>query len=483
MLANSTMIPTNSMLGQKDTIVVSLAAADRQIDSHDPVLPAESSSIDADHSTTQSPQNQNHVPTYQLNSPDRSLLPNESNNRDQYRLKCVPLQKAALTGNLLEAKPLLGDVPRWMLRTAITERDQTVLHMGTGAKKVGFVEEIVKLMEPDDLKLQDRNGNTAFCIAAAVGSLEIAKLMLDKTPNLLTLRGAANVLPLFMAALFGKTEMTKFLYDETKFHLTDQDLADLFFKSIDTDLYGFDKDLLATYEDKEKNTMLHLAAKYPNPPSVSKLPGAALEMQQELLMFEEVKMMMQPSLREKKNVDGLTPQELFTIEHKNLLLSGEKWMKNTASSCMVIATLIATMVFSAAFTVPGGNNDKTGIPIRLIETSFHVFAISDTIALSSSSISILMFLSILTSGYKEMDFQRSLSLKSMVGLWALFISIIAMMITFSSAFFLLYHDKSNSIPILTFMFVSVPIALFVILQYPLLRDILYTTCRSRFYLR
>ncbi|KAI9194861.1 hypothetical protein LWI28_009741 [Acer negundo] len=160
---------------------------------------------------------------------------------------------------------------------------------------------------------------------------------------------------------------------------------------------GFDKELLATYEDKEKNTMLHLAAKYPNPPPISNLPGAALEMQQELLMFEEVEMMMQPSLRETKNADGQTPRELFTIEHKELLHNGENWMKNTASSCMVVATLIATVVFSAAFTVPGGNNDKTGIPIRMTETSFHVFAISDTIALSSSSISILMFLSILTS--------------------------------------------------------------------------------------
>ncbi|TXG71804.1 hypothetical protein EZV62_000383 [Acer yangbiense] len=254
---------------QKDTIVVSLAAGP-QIDSDDLVLPAESSSIDADHSTTQSPQNQNHVPTYQLNSPDRSLLPYESNNRDQYRLKCVPLQKAALTGNLLEAIPLLGDVPRWMLRTAITERDQTVLHLATGAKKVGFVEEIVKLMEPDDLKLQDRKGNTAFCIAAAVGSLEIAKLMLDKTPNLLTLRGAANVLPLFMAALFGKTEMTKFLYDETKFHLTDQDLADLFFKSITTDLYDIALKLLehrpelAVTRDENNDTALHVLVRKPS---------------------------------------------------------------------------------------------------------------------------------------------------------------------------------------------------------------------------
>ncbi|KAI9196619.1 hypothetical protein LWI28_025465 [Acer negundo] len=243
---------------------------------------------------------------------------------------------------------------------------------------------------------------------------------------------------------------------------------------------GFNKELIATYVDTEKNTMLHLAAKYPDPPPVSGLPGAAMEMQQELLMFEEVEMIMQPSLRETKNAEGRTPQELFTIEHKKLLHNGEKWMKNTANSCMVVATLIATVVFSAAFSVPGGNNEKTGIPLHLIETPFHIFAISDAIALSFSSISILMFLSILTSGYTEMDFKRSLPLKLMVGLWALFISIIAMMITFSSTFFMIYNDRSNSIPIVTFMFVSVPITLFVILQYPLLRDILYTTFRSRF---
>ncbi|KAK2646533.1 hypothetical protein Ddye_021728 [Dipteronia dyeriana] len=569
-MAASTLLVSSQ--GKKDAIVVSLAAVGPQIDSRDPVLTAESSSIDADHSTTQSPQNQNHVPTYQHNLPDRSLLPNERNNRDQYRLKCVPLQKAALTGNSLEAITLLGDVPRRMLRTAITEEDQTILHVATGARQVGFVEEIVKLMEPDDLRLQDRKGNTAFCFAAADGSLEIAKLMLHKTPDLPTLRGALNMLPLYMAALFGRTEMTKFLYDETKSHLTDQDLADLFFKSINTDLYDIALKLLehqpelAVTRNEHDDTALHVLARKPSSMfalrkmkflhnrelmvssqalELVKCLERAIEAQQmdigELikkpsnLLFdaaksgkfeflaelvrsypylvnfldeqdrsifhiailhrhtnifsliyeigfdkEEVEMMVQPSLRETKNADGRTPRELFTIEHKELLESGEIWMQSTATSCMVVATLIATVVFSAAFTVPGGNNDKTGTPIRLVETSFHVFAISDAIALSSSSISILMFLSILTSGYTEMDFRRSLPLKLMVGLWTLFISVIAMMVTFSSTFFLVYHDRSDSIPVLTFMFVSVPITLFVILQCPLLRDILFTTCRSRF---
>ncbi|KAI9196651.1 hypothetical protein LWI28_025761 [Acer negundo] len=110
--------------------------------------------------------------------------------------------------------------------------------------------------------------------------------------------------------------------------------------------------------------MLHLAAKYLSRPPVSDLPSPSLEMQQELLLFKEVEMMMQPSLRETKIAEGRTPQELFTIEHAELLECGEKWTKNTSTSCMVVATLIVTVVISTSFTVLGGNNDKTGIPFR-----------------------------------------------------------------------------------------------------------------------
>ncbi|KAK1592792.1 hypothetical protein Q3G72_030447 [Acer saccharum] len=483
------------------TTLMSSSVAVPQIDAHHTIQIADH--IVIQFRSTQAPQNQlkNHAPP-EPNLPISDLLPSE--NWNQYRL--IKLQKAALKGNLEETKLLLGDNPQWMLRKGIAKRCQTVLHIATGTGKVSFVEEIIKMMKPDDLKLQDENGNTAFCIAAADGSIEIAKLMLDKNPDLLTLRGADNMVPVYLAALFGRVEMANFLFDGIESHLTPQDKADIFFKCIETDLYdialrllkhrpelavtrnenndtalhvlarkpssmfarretglfktltnsiqkikfthnrelisspalelvkclegaieeqnadieeliitpsnllfdaaksgnfellaelirsypdlvhlldkqgrsifhiailhrhtnifnliyeiGFDKKLLATYEDDERNSMLHLAAKYLDPPPVSGLPGAALEMQQELLIFEEVEMMMQHSLRETKNSKGQTPRELFTIEHKKLLHSGEEWMKNTAKSCMVVATLIATVVFSAAFTVPGGNNEK-----------------------------------------------------------------------------------------------------------------------------
>ncbi|KAM2203968.1 hypothetical protein ACFX1S_023661 [Malus domestica] len=49
------------------------------------------------------------------------------------------------------------------------------------------------------------------------------------------------------------------------------------------------------------------------------------------------------------NKDGLTPPELFTEKHKELLKDGEKWMKDTTTSYPVVNALITTIMFAAVF--------------------------------------------------------------------------------------------------------------------------------------
>nr|GMD92765.1 ankyrin repeat-containing protein NPR4-like isoform X3 [Ipomoea batatas] len=58
-----------------------------------------------------------------------------------------------------------------------------------------------------------------------------------------------------------------------------------------------------------------------------------------------------------RNKDEKTPKMVFRDEHKELRKEGEKWMKDTATACSIVATLIVTVVFAAAITVPGGNSD------------------------------------------------------------------------------------------------------------------------------
>uniref|UniRef100_A0A9I9CEJ2 PGG domain-containing protein n=1 Tax=Cucumis melo TaxID=3656 RepID=A0A9I9CEJ2_CUCME len=249
------------------------------------------------------------------------------------------------------------------------------------------------------------------------------------------------------------------------------------------------KDFSAKYRTtgKEKYNMLHLAAKLAAPNHLNRVSGAALQMQRELLWFKEVEKIVLPSQRGAKcEVDSLTkltPCELFTREHKDLRKEGEEWMKNTANSCMLVSTLIATVVFAAAFTVPGGNDGNSGTPIFQHEFWFTIFVISDAFALVSSSTSILMFLSILTSRYAEGDFLHSLPSKLLVGIASLFISIVCMVIAFSATFFMLYNKENIWIPATVTAIAIVPISCFFALHFGLWIDTFHNTYLSRLLFR
>ena len=52
------------------------------------------------------------------------------------------------------------------------------------------------------------------------------------------------------------------------------------------------------------------------------------------------------SFKEMKNDKGKTPYDLFVEEHKLLKQTGEKWMRHIAVLSMVVAALIAQIVFS-----------------------------------------------------------------------------------------------------------------------------------------
>ncbi|KAL8251468.1 hypothetical protein R6Q59_035161 [Mikania micrantha] len=248
---------------------------------------------------------------------------------------------------------------------------------------------------------------------------------------------------------------------------------------------GSMKDLITPLRDENDNNMLHLVGKSANRNRLQDASGVGLQMQRELLWFKEVEAMIPLSYRERKNKDGFTPQELFTEEHKDLVTQGEKWMKGTASLCMVVAALIATIVFAVAFVVPGGysqnsNNQMDGIPIFHSEVAFKIFLVADAISLFTSTASILMFLSILTSRYAERDFLQSLPKKLMLGVTTLFLSIAAMTIAFSVSFYVLYKHDLIWMPIIISLFAMLPIILFAWLQYPLLVDVFRSTYASRY---
>ncbi|KAK3220344.1 hypothetical protein Dsin_014314 [Dipteronia sinensis] len=231
------------------------------------------------------------------------------------------------------------------------------------------------------------------------------------------------------------------------------------------------RDQLTMWKNNLGDTILHQAGVLA--PS-SEVPGAALQMQRELQWFKTVEDLFHPSLQRKYDLNDKTPREVFTENHNALVEKGEKWMKDTATSCSVVAALIITIVFTAAFTVPGGI-DSQGKPIFFHELSFQIFAISVALALFSSTASVQMFLGILTSRYSEDDFLVSLPKKLIIGLITLFFSIASMMVAFAATFYIVISHPWRWVTFLIASLGAVPVTLFAWMQFPLLVDIFKST--------
>ncbi|KAJ0008174.1 hypothetical protein Pint_29128 [Pistacia integerrima] len=163
--------------------------------------------------------------------------------------------------------------------------------------------------------------------------------------------------------------------------------------------------------------------------------------------------------------------------HKEMKFSGKdessSWSHDPPER-EIVAALIITVVFAAAFTVPCGNKENE-TPIFLQSIAFIVFAVSDALALFSSVSSVLMFLAILTSRYSEDDFLESLPKKLMVGLITLFFSIASMMVAFGATFYIVFSNPWKGVIIPIASVSCLPVILFAWLQFPLLVEIFSST--------
>ncbi|XP_074274058.1 uncharacterized protein LOC141597489 [Silene latifolia] len=294
-------------------------------------------------------------------------------------------------------------------------------------------------------------------VAAKLGKVEFLKVLIQAYPDLIR-KADENQYSIFhIAVIHRQVEIFKMIHE-----------------------IGAIKDFIATYKDKNKNNMLHLASTLApiNRLSSASL-AAALQMQRELQWFEAVKQIVRPGFSEIENMNNKTPQALFSETHETLRKQGEEWMKKTSEPCALVAALIATMVFSAAFQLPGGLNNDTGSPVLVKNTAFVFFAMSNAMSLFTSTASILMFLSILTSRYSERDFLVSLPQKLMTGLILLLISIATMVVGFTITFFITFQEGLRWPPITIAVLASLPITLFGLQQFPLLMEIYYSTYKFR----
>ncbi|CAD5166516.1 unnamed protein product [Musa acuminata subsp. malaccensis] len=128
-------------------------------------------------------------------------------------------------------------------------------------------------------------------------------------------------------------------------------------------------------------------------------------------------------------------------------------IRDLANNVSVMAVLVATVAFAAAFTLPGGyksdESNDPGMPILLKRTAFKVFLIFDTLAMSTSFLVLLLLLQVDLGSkiYKNRYLPEArLTLQ---------ISLLALMAAFASGLYPLIAGECFWLSILICVFLSI----------------------------
>ncbi|KAF7801109.1 ankyrin repeat-containing protein NPR4-like isoform X1 [Senna tora] len=350
-----------------------------------------------------------HHPQHITGVPATQLQPQP---QSQFLYKSIRENNWNATKAFMEAHPNA-------LGARISDTGQIALHFAASFGHVRMVEELVGLMEPQYLEKVDVGGFTPLAAAACnSGHLRIAQCMVNKNCNILAIPiKDRNLLPVTLALSHGHNEMGHYLYSLTPLELlkaenriqgvrllywcfrmgelaregnaefvvelskasppliqcSTDNLWSIFFYAIEcrqAEVFSLIHGLrfkhgLATSIDRSKNTMLHVAANLAPSSKLNRISGPAFQMQSELQWFKEVENVVPQGYRVHQNFDGMQAEDLFKENHTKLRKEGEKWMKETASSCSVVGALVVTIMFATAFTVPGGDNQDSGVPVTL----------------------------------------------------------------------------------------------------------------------
>ncbi|KAK0578816.1 hypothetical protein LWI29_016592 [Acer saccharum] len=221
--------------------------------------------------------------------------------------------------------------------------------------------------------------------------------------------------------------------------------------------------------DEKGYTVLHHVADTGNYNGGTR-PGPAYQLQEELQWFQMVEEIMPSYFTQHHDKNNQTAKELFREMHQKQLEDAQKWIKDTSQSCSAVAVLVATVVFAAAFTVPGGNDEKEGFPLLLHSPFFKSFTLTDVVSLSCSLTALVMFLSIVTSPFDLENFHVSLPRRLTLGFAMLFMSVLTTMLTFTSTIILIIQGEHRQEWTLTLMIsciAFVPVSVLALTHFPL----------------
>ncbi|KZV14937.1 ankyrin repeat-containing protein [Dorcoceras hygrometricum] len=273
--------------------------------------------------------------------------------------------------------------------------------------KRGDVLEVILDSSPRFIKLQDRRGMLPLHYAASLGYVEVTLLLLKRHASGAYIRDKIGSFPIHLAAVGGHVDVISLLLNYC--HADPVELQDKWGQNIlhlaaangrlnvvTYILHNPELKKLINMSDKYGDKPLHLATKYWHLEIVSALTWdnrVNIKLRNDkgmtALDVADRNMWFNPPFRQRLTWAALKAAGA-PRSHGNPKQSSkyptEKY-KDRVNTLLLVATLVATISFSAGFTLPGGystSDTNIGMAALLRKKAFHIFIFCDTIAVYSS---------------------------------------------------------------------------------------------------
>ncbi|XP_047162039.1 ankyrin repeat-containing protein ITN1-like [Vigna umbellata] len=341
------------------------------------------------------------------------------------------------------------------VRIQLNRLSDRALHVAASAGSTAFVEELIKFMRPEDVLIHNSDEMLPVHLAALSFHHRIVQLLCSH--HLLDKMAYKDIEKLFFMTISNNMfDVAITLFEKHPLALTRaRDKEELTSSLHMLARKPYEVLVLLTAVDNEGNNVLHLAALLaPQFKSFSGL-SAKFQMDKELSWFKDAERRVPPGLKSMKNKKGKTPVDVFFDEHNQLSKDIKESAKGIANSGMVVATLVATVAFAAALTVPGDKNNVW----------FIVFIVTNAIALFTSSASILSFLTnFISSRFADTEFVISVHPSLYYGLQLLMISVSTLVYAFIATSFLIFDHTTKWVSYAVTPMGFSPLLVFILFQ-------------------